>query len=161
MDEKIKVTDKRMFTADGELRQELEESEASDGIAVEPSEPKGGANAADREENRPPEAETGNRPESGHTTQPAGKPPGGSGPELPAPSFLDLVGLLAQPVAMFLGDAELPDGTTEQNLPLARYHIDLLELLEKKTEGNISPQEAKLVEDLLYQLRMRYVEKAG
>ena len=86
---------------------------------------------------------------------------GGPDADLPTPGFLDLVGMLAQPIAMFLGDAKLPGGESEENLPLARYHIDLLEVLESKTRGNLDAREAKLLEDLLYQLRMRYVEKAG
>ena len=69
--------------------------------------------------------------------------------------------MLAQPVPMFLGDAPLPDGGSAENLELARYHIDLLELLQTKTKGNLEAQEDKLLADLLYQLRMRYVEKAG
>jgi hypothetical protein len=79
----------------------------------------------------------------------------------PAPGFFDLVSALAEPIAIYLGDAELPDGTSAENLEAARFYIDLLEVLRTKTAGNLSSQEASVLEDLLYQLRVRYVRKQG
>ena len=46
------------------------------------------------------------------------------------------------------------------NLPVARQTIDTLEMLQEKTRGNLDPQESKLFENLLYELRMRFVEVA-
>ncbi len=46
----------------------------------------------------------------------------------------------------------------QKNLTLARQTIDTLEMLEEKTRGNLDAQEAKLMESLLYELRMRFVE---
>ena len=69
--------------------------------------------------------------------------------------------VLAQPIAVYLGDAKLPDGETMENLDLARLHIDLLSVLEEKTRGNLTSQESNFLSDLLYQLRLRYVEKRG
>lgn len=46
----------------------------------------------------------------------------------------------------------------ERNLPLARQTIDILEILEIKTRGNLDPEEAKLLESLLFEIRMRFVE---
>lgn len=46
----------------------------------------------------------------------------------------------------------------EKNLALARQTIDTLEMLAEKTRGNLGEQEAKLMESLLYELRMRFVE---
>jgi hypothetical protein len=43
-------------------------------------------------------------------------------------------------------------------LALARNTIDTLEMLEEKTRGNLEQQERELVESLLYELRMRFVE---
>lgn len=179
VDEKIKVTDKRMFTAEGELRSvepdagERAETEGRAGASPENasraasgsgggqgstsaagSTSAGGSGGAGAREVRSPRSET--PPEQ--AGKGLGERQAGAFPE---PTFIDLIGLLAQPIAMFLGDAKLPGGETEENLPLARYHIDLLELVEAKTKGNISSKEAKLLEDLLYQLRMRYLQKAG
>jgi hypothetical protein len=46
------------------------------------------------------------------------------------------------------------------NLPLARHTIDLLGMLEQKTRGNLSGDEERLLGQLLFDLRRRYVEKA-
>jgi hypothetical protein len=47
------------------------------------------------------------------------------------------------------------------NLKAAAEYIDILVMLEQKTKGNLSDAEAKLLESLLYDLRMQYVEVAG
>jgi hypothetical protein len=46
----------------------------------------------------------------------------------------------------------------EENLPLARQNIEILEILEAKTRGNLSSEEAHLLSTLLYEVRMHYVE---
>jgi hypothetical protein len=46
----------------------------------------------------------------------------------------------------------------ERNLPLARQNIEILELIERKTRGNLDADEARLLEGLLYEVRMRFVE---
>ena len=48
--------------------------------------------------------------------------------------------------------------TGKPDLLLARQNIDLLELMQEKTRGNLSAQERQMLEQLLYELRMRYVE---
>lgn len=47
------------------------------------------------------------------------------------------------------------------NLREAAEHIDTLSMLEEKTRGNLSANEAKLLEDILYDVRMRYLQVAG
>ena len=47
---------------------------------------------------------------------------------------------------------------SEPNLELARQNIDLLELLSEKTKGNRTAEEDRLLEQLLFETRMRYVE---
>ena len=60
---------------------------------------------------------------------------------------------------MGLGLVPSPDGSPSQlNLQLARHNIDLLEMMADKTKGNLSPDEAKLLEHLLFETRMRFVE---
>ena len=44
---------------------------------------------------------------------------------------------------------------------MARLHIDLLDVLRQKTAGNLTAQESAFLEDLLYRLRVRYVQKRG
>ena len=60
---------------------------------------------------------------------------------------------------MHLGEVERPGtGTTEKSLPMAKHSIDILSMLEQKTRGNLDPAEAQLLENLLFDLRLRYVE---
>ena len=47
---------------------------------------------------------------------------------------------------------------SDLNLPLARQTIDTLEMLEEKTRGNLDTEEAKLLESVLYELRMGFVK---
>ena len=146
-EKKIKVTDKRIFTADGELRSEFRHlDESAGGETAEPTAP-----PPVEEPSPPPVAEPA----------PKASPPETSlgGQKHPKPGFLDLVGVVAQPIALYLGDAKMPDGESMENLELARLYIDLLEVLQQKTEGNLSSEEKGFLEDLLYQLRLRYVEK--
>ena len=57
-----------------------------------------------------------------------------------------------------VGDPEQGEPAPEPNLPLARQTIDILEMLEKKTRGNLDEEETRLLDGLLYELRMRFVE---
>lgn len=50
------------------------------------------------------------------------------------------------------------EGKPEVDLQLARQNIDLLELMLEKTKGNRTPDEDKLIETLLFETRMRYVQ---
>ena len=49
-------------------------------------------------------------------------------------------------------------GKPEKNLPMAKHLIDMLEVLQQKTEGNRTPEESEDIEAMLYQLRMAYVQ---
>jgi hypothetical protein len=221
----IKITDKRMFTPDGELREEYrfleEKSTAAPEPAAAPGSPAGDASAAppaapsrsgvaagaaarpDEAAAAPsgsdPRAASGrssrraaarDEPPSRGSGGPGGAAAGSAGaglgeargsagseawsPDEPSarlefpssapglgPSFYDLAALLAEPVALYLGDMELPDGQSAENLEMARLYIDLLDVLRQKTAGNLTAQEAAFLEDLLYRLRVRYVQKRG
>jgi hypothetical protein len=59
-----------------------------------------------------------------------------------------------------LGEVPHPETQkSETNLALAKQTIDILGMLQEKTRGNLSPEEDKLVEHLLMDLRLRYVQK--
>ena len=57
-----------------------------------------------------------------------------------------------------LEDPESDKKPAEPDLVIARQTINTLEMLSKKTQGNLEPEEAKLLESVLYELRMRFVE---
>jgi len=75
-------------------------------------------------------------------------------------SFAQFILSLGTTAAVHFGD--LPDPVSgergETNLVGAAQMIELLSLLQAKTEGNLDPAESKLLEDLLYDLRMRFVQ---
>ena len=75
-------------------------------------------------------------------------------------SFAAFVLSLAHTAAVHFGD--IPDPATgrpaQANLPAANQMIGILSLLEEKTRGNLTAEERQLIEQLLYELRMRYVE---
>lgn len=59
--------------------------------------------------------------------------------------------------------AELPDPISNEkktNLPLAKQTIAIIEMLKEKTKGNLTEEEDQLIEDLLYDLRLKYVQVA-
>ncbi len=78
---------------------------------------------------------------------------------LPPVDFHTFVLSLGSSALLHLGELEHPDaGAPRQDLPMAKHTIDLLVMLEQKTKGNLTPAEEKLMESLLYDLRLRYVE---
>ena len=71
-----------------------------------------------------------------------------------------LVGLSTQAL-MLLGDIPDPQtGKPELDLVGAQQLIDIIGMLERKTRGNLDREEAQLIEAVLYELRMKYVERA-
>ncbi len=148
-----------MFTPDGRVREEFA---APDEAAPAEETPAAAATAPPADTPVPaPVAE----PEVEPAVDTAAPAPRLELPATPAaqgaPSFYDLVALLAEPASIYLGDLQFPDGESAENLELARLHIDLLDLLRQRTAGNLTAQELGVLEDLLYRLRVRYVQKRG
>ncbi len=76
-------------------------------------------------------------------------------------SFLAFVMSLATTAAVHFGDIEDPSvGKTERNLPAARQMIELLGMLQEKTKGNLDAEEHQFLDQVLYELRMRFVSLA-
>ena len=75
-------------------------------------------------------------------------------------NFASFVLSLVHTAAVHFGDVADPS-TGERhapNLQLAQQMIDILAMLEEKTRGNLSAEERQLIDQVLYELRMRYVE---
>jgi hypothetical protein len=92
----------------------------------------------------------------------AGSPAGRAGArELPEASFATLVNSVVTQILLYLGDLT-PRGVEPQvNLDMAKFNVDLLGVLEEKTRGNLSAEEQKLLDNALYEVRMRYVSVAS
>lgn len=79
--------------------------------------------------------------------------------QLPPVDFATFLLSLGSSALMHMGDVPRPDtGKPQIDLDLAKHSIDLISMLEEKTKGNLTPQEAQLLEQLLFDLRLRYVE---
>jgi hypothetical protein len=133
------VSDRRHFTPEGEARS------AEDAPAPSPAPP-------------PPPAEPPAAPRQ--TSPPAQRtsPPEDQGHGYP----LDFAGLLLSlgtQAAMLLSGGDPVEGGPPPDLEGARAFITLLEVLQEKTQGRRSPEEDRILETLLYQLRMEYVTR--
>ena len=76
--------------------------------------------------------------------------------------FIEFVMMHAQNAALFLGQIPNPKtGEAEINLDLARMFIDQLEMIQEKTRGNLTNEEAMVLRNALSNLQMAYVEASG
>ncbi len=139
----FKVEDRRRFSPEGELKAEYREEgkreseeQAAEKRAAEAQEPAG-------------ETEEAHIPPTGFEGIPEG---------ITFASFI--LGLLTQALA-FLGEMPNPaTGKPQIDLEAAQQIIDILGILREKTRGNLDPEEESLMDEILFDLRMKYVEKA-
>ena len=149
----FKVTDRRLFNADGSPRELTPEEEAAASAAASPT--------VAAEPQAKPAAPTAEAPPA------ATEPPPQAEEEFteadladardPA-SFVSFLMSIASNAASALGMMEHP--VTHQrdvDVELGKHWIDVLGMLQKKTEGNLTPQEKRMLEGLLADLRMQYV----
>lgn len=142
-DEGFKVTDKRRFTTEGQTK----EGEAG------PSE--------EREDRTSQTAKSGASPNDEETQAPGTEQEKKAGEEqsLPPLDFSGFVLSLANTTLFQLGLIKVPNTEeVKKDLQGARQTIDLLGILEKKTRGNLTEEEKRLLTDTLFQLRMAFVE---
>ena len=105
------------------------------------------------------------QPDPGPPIQPSSAPSPGSPPppDAPAggPDLQSLFIMLASSALVNLGEAADPaTGERVMDLEQARDAVDLLVILRTKTEGNRTPQESHLLEEILYDLQVRFVRAA-
>ncbi len=90
----------------------------------------------------------------------AARPPGAEGP-LPPPTLDVLVSSLGVQAMIAMGLVPNPvDGKTGVHLDQAKHAIDTIAMLEEKTEGNRTPEESRMLGNLLHELRMSYLAVA-
>lgn len=136
----IKVTDKRMFTAEGEVRDDYE-GPADDGPSKEDPRPAGGdpGPTSTREE---PAAPRGTETSEDET------------PTL----FMALADNLIVNAYATLGMVPMPDGSRpEPDFAATRQMISLLEMLEEKTKGNLDSKEENYLTTHLGELKLAFV----
>ena len=83
-------------------------------------------------------------------------------PPLPEVNFNSLIFSLSSSALFHLGEIGDPQtGEKKKDLPLARHAIDTIDMLEEKTKGNLTEEESRFIENVLTDLRWRYVKAAG
>ena len=93
-------------------------------------------------------------------SEPAGAA-GGDARSIPEASFATLVSGIVTQILFALGAIEDPQTRQRyRDLPMAKHQIDMLAILEQKTQGNLTDEEKKLLDNALYEVRMAYVQVA-
>jgi Domain of unknown function (DUF1844) len=144
----FKVNDRRRFSSEGELKAEHRADSAQSGHSTSAS--PGDAAAPPP----PPPPDTA----SGFTSV---NKPAGTGPPMGEMSFATFMVGLSTQALVHLG--EMPDpqsGRPIEDLLAAEQVIDLIAMLQDKTRGNLDEGETQLVQSILFELRMKYVERA-
>jgi len=78
--------------------------------------------------------------------------------QMPAPTFSTFVASLSSSAMVQLGEISEPtSGQKQSNIPMAKHTIDIIALLQEKTKGNLTTEENKLIQNVLTDLRMRYI----
>lgn len=143
----VKVTDKRKFNFDGTVRE---------GVEFEAEKPK------ETVKFEIPQAETA-MTEQSETPDFADETAEIDEEEIPGAddpaSFINFLSTLATNAAASLGAVPHPaTGQRSLDLDTGKYWLDVLAMLSEKTKGNLHPQESRLFEGLLTDLRMQYVQ---
>ena len=151
----FKVQDRRRFSATGDAREEVSDERAE--ADAPPSEPR--RTEPPRSEAPSIEIPGGDLHGADHTHEHAATDmDADGGAEI---TFASFVFSLSTQVLVHLGEVPDPiDGTAHVNLDAARQIIDILAILRDKTRGNLDAAESSLLESALYDLRMRYVDRA-
>src|SRR6185295_19415492 len=160
----FKVTDRRLFNADGTPR-DLPPDESPGPAAVAPASAPEPAAVAPATAPEPAKAATSS---AEHEVEAPSQPSEEldddeelEGAQDPA-SFVNFLMSIASNAASSLGMMEHPvTHQREVDLQLGKHWIDVLGMLQKKTQGNLTKQEQQLVEGLLSDLRMQYVSLAN
>ena len=142
----FKVADRRKFNADGSLKE---------GVTLEPEKPKDPPKSAEPVRTTaasPAESESADEPVD--TDEESDIP----GAEDPA-SFVNFLSTLATNAAASLGAVPHPaTGKRTLDLDTGKYWLDVLGMIRDKTKGNLHKEEARLLDGLLADLRMQYVQ---
>jgi len=140
-DKGFRVSDRRRFTGEGNP------SEKAEAAAEAPS----GQTAPGKEQAAEKPAEE----------QPSREKQEPRPSELPEINFATFVISLSSSVLIHLGLTPDPlSGEKKQQLPLAKQTIDILAMLQEKTKGNLASEEQQLMDSILYDLRMQYVNES-
>jgi hypothetical protein len=137
----FKVKDRRRFDAEGNVRDDRDE----------PSSPPPAVASAPQ-----PRAQPAQQAQA----RPGPTPSGASRPSAPRAGigFGEFILSLGTNAAVLLGGEDPERVTSKADLGAAAQYIDIIQMLKEKTSGNLQPDEIRLIDTLLYDLQMRYLE---
>jgi len=149
----IKVTDKRIFTAEGEIREEFkEEIKAAEPVAAKPAETPA-----------PPKEDLAERRQTPNPQPPSGERRNKSIADKalnPGTPFADFVEPLIAQAYMSLGMLRDPYGQKPKvDVAAARQMIEILTMLKEKTAGNLTPDEDDFLSTHLGELKLAFVQR--
>jgi hypothetical protein len=144
------VNDRRHFTADGLARGETPAEPAGAPLSVPPK----AAEASQSESVAAPHPEIPPASEADPVPEPQSEPMPGDAPGTDFGGFL--LSLAAQASMLLSPDPQ--SGSEAPEPAAARHFIAIFEMLRDKTEGHRTPEEEQLLEGILYELRMAYLE---
>jgi hypothetical protein len=147
----VKVTDKRIFTPEGDIREEF----------------RGEITPSDPQATRPPEPKPAEKPAQERREKNAGPPPDGERrktmaerAENPGTPFADFVQQLIAQAYMFLGMLRSPSTPKPMvDVAAAREMIEILTMLKEKTAGNLTPPEDDFLSTHLGELKLAFVQR--
>ena len=142
----FKITDRRQFTTEGDIREQQQ--------------PDPGSQEAPPQEEEPPKASQQEKPQPEAAQEDDQKEEANQDPGHGV-NFASFLLSLATTGMVHLG--EIPEPSTGQkmeDLEAAHQMIDILSILKEKTEGNLSAEESHLLENVLYELRMKFMGKS-
>ena len=145
------VKDRRIFSQDAEVRQD--DGEKKEEAASEKQ---------DVDDRKQAEATSSSAEEAtaGDTQAQAAADDEEGAAQFPEINFPTFVASLNASALVHLGVIEDPaTGSKSKNLPMAKQTIDILSMLEEKTEGNLTPDEKNMLKNILYDLRILYVKE--
>lgn len=83
---------------------------------------------------------------------------GESGQVFPVVTFTTFVLSIASSALVHLGEVPDPEsGETRTDLAVAKHNVDILSMLKEKSAGNLDAEETRLIDGVLYELRLKYV----
>ncbi len=139
-EEKVKVTDRRIFDREGKLKKEFQKA---------------------KKEKPPAEAKQKQQKTEKTTTEEMPPKEQKERTTLPPVDFGSFILSLSTTAFIHLGEVSDPTGKQKMvNLEAAKQMVDIIQMLKEKTEGNLTQEESSLIDNLLYELKLKYMAKA-
>lgn len=123
----------------------------------------GAEDVENRQEPKPESASAASQQDSARSDETSGSEQRArAGAPLPEVTMATFIFSLSSSALVHLGEIPEPEtNRTSVDLPIAKQIIDTLGMLQEKTKGNLDQDEERLLKSVLYDLRMRYVQKSG